>query len=442
METSSFKVRKYVNLGAISILVILSFVPIISYMNFFINSFIIGIIFLFFLIQSVVGNFKFRLNNTRFYIVSFLLFWIGYSCLSYSWARDSTAVMITSISLLVHFFVFVSVLSYLIFFKHHFSFFLSLLILILFFYIFSSFYESFTMTHVWYSRKAEVMSFVPTGPFYNENTLAAAMIMLFPLVLFLGKYLNNKILSVIGGISSLSVILIALIQSARIALIFLFINITLYFLFFINVKQKISIIVVIVILFVSMSTIFPLQTKIAELEYHDTLNSIFSELEQIRPSSMKIRKGLFDHYGDFISKSWMFGIGSGNFVNEMSKWRKEVTFNVMDAHNYTFEILSTNGVIIGFFYIILIVYPTIKLLILFFREQTSKRYLYFAFFLSLFNYWGTNLLPGSLSKFSFHWIMFATAYFLIDQQDNDDCWQSDKINAQKKRITVKGDDLV
>lgn len=94
---------------------------------------------------------------------------------------------------------------------------------------------------------------------------------------------------------------------------------------------------------------------------------------------MKIRKGLFDHYGDFISKSWMFGIGSGNFVNEMSKWRKEVTFNVMDAHNYTFEILSTNGVIIGFLhYIDRVSYHKTSHSI--FREQTSKRYLYFAFF--------------------------------------------------------------
>ncbi|MDD4309317.1 MAG: hypothetical protein PHO32_02965, partial [Candidatus Cloacimonetes bacterium] len=232
------------------------------------------------------------INQANYAPIIFLVFWLAYAMLSYNWAIDASNamqyIMIIFINLAI-FMVFSGLFRNKAILRLSPWFFFIIFCL----YLVTAFWEITSFNHLPISRYYGDTTFVPTGPFHNENNLAAFFLIPLPFVLFITQIHKSMLLKVICGFLALAMYSVFTIAGARIAMLSagVFFAISYFVLATRSTKILGAVLAVLLVLAVNM-----VAGPLVQSGYHTVkqeLLSITSETESARMSSLRIRKQLF-----------------------------------------------------------------------------------------------------------------------------------------------------
>lgn len=398
------------------IVFLISFFPVFYDVNKFTNTAIIYSFAFFFVIKFTLQEEKFQINNSRLRVYYFLVFWVIYSLLSIIWAKSMKLVLIhTHYTTLffITFFVFTQSFRG----KKQLIFFYYFLIGIFFLYQIIAVWEVSTFQHLPTSRAASkgIISFVPFGPFYNRNDMAAVLLMLNPFLLFRVHISKNIIFKTIGVLSMIFLFIMYTLAGSRIAMLFLGMELLLYFIFFTKLKIKLLSVIYFFIFIFLIKLATPVGFEVFNLFLKDQYSSIQTENESFRTGSIKIRKALLYESVDLCLDSKLLGVGAGNYSIEMKGGRVKRTNNVLSPHNFLLELLSEYGLILFLIMIYILVRWVIDLIIIIKQSKGENKLMAYSCLFSLLLFLPASILPSSIIKYSFYWIIFAYIHLFIEQ---------------------------
>ncbi|MCB5270201.1 MAG: O-antigen ligase family protein [Candidatus Cloacimonadaceae bacterium] len=341
--------------------------------------------------------------------------WLAYALLGYIWAADRE--MAVDNALLVFRYGGVFVIFDALFREQrilaraHLA-----MVLILILYVLIAFWEMLTFQHLPSSRYYGVdFYFLPTGPFYNQNNLAAFMLLIMPFMVFLPKLNQRAWLKPAVLIGSVILLVIFTVQGARIAMLA-----ALGMLGFIGAFQssfwsKISVLLMIILAVFAFIHFSPPNMQLGWKMLQRELNSFSTEAESAHMSSIKIRAQLVNETIDLAGQSAFMGLGGGNFEHYMNTDRHYRTAGIINAHNWFLEILGNYGILIlaGFGYLYL---RWLALLWSRYRSSYGRdKWLYLAYLWVLLLFIPASALPSSIRWNHHVWIIFAAINAMAHQ---------------------------
>jgi len=400
------------------LLLFYTFFPIFDEHYLFLFAFLLFIVFL---IETIISPNKIKLSKNNIFTYFFFLFWLSYSLLTVYWAKDTKSVLLYSMRILCFFITFFLTTQFAKD-KQKINFIIIILVIIYFSYLLISVWEIITLNHIPISHNFSPKSFsyIPHGPFYNENDFSAIIIILSPISFFLYKFLKYKVLaSVLSLISIFLLFVITILQGSRIGLITLSFLTIIFAIFFTNLKEKINIIILFLLLVFIISTSNNIYIKIFRKYFIVQLRTINTEKQSYRLKSVKIRENLIKTALDMGFDSYLMGVGSGNFISEMSSDKQENTSGVLITHNFWMEVFSTNGLII---FLMLIIFYTNMIINLFrlikISQNDKDKFLIWSFIFTLFLFLPASILPSTIFRYYHFWIIFGIIYSFIEQKKN------------------------
>lgn len=345
-------------------------------------------------------------RKEEFEPVLFLLFWLSYSLFSYIWAKDRS--LAADYSLLIFrylavFMIFSAAFRDRWLLKHFHLFLIGILVL----YILTALIEVVTLKHLPSSRMYGRNYFIPTGPFYGENILAAFMMLIFPFLLFISKLYEGRRVRAFSSLFVLLFLVVITLQGARIGMLAIGAVLLWYFAFHSRAKTILLILLAVIVLSYIVHISFPSATAFVWKIFKREVVSFGTERETATMSSIKIRKQLFVETWDIATDSKLMGVGGGNYEHYMDTDRAYRTAGIINAHNWWLELLGNFGIIIllGFAYIYL---KWLYLLYLRFKKSKGKeRYLSLMYLLSLALFFASSALPSSIRWNHLVWIYLA-----------------------------------
>jgi len=398
------------------IVFLISFFPIFYNMNRYTNSFVIYTFAIIFIIKFTIQEKKFQINTFRLRVYYFLIFWTIYSLFTIVWAKSIKLTLIHThyVSLfLITFIIFTQSFRS----KKFLNIFYYSLIGIFFLYQVIAIWELTTLQHLATSRAGSdgIFSFVPYGPFYNRNDMAAVLLMLSPFVLFRIHISKNIVFKTISILSMIFLFVMNTLSGSRIALFFLSLEFLLYFIFFSRLRTKIWTVIYILFLLFIIKISYPVEFQFFKLFLQNQYSSIQSENESYRNGSIKIRKALFHESIDLSLESGFLGVGAGNYISEMNGVRSKRTNGVKVAHNFLLELLSEYGLLLALVMVYILIRWGIDLIIIIKKSNGENRLIAYSCFSSLLLFIPASILPSSIIKYSFYWIIFAYIHLYIEQ---------------------------
>ena len=367
------------------------------------------------------GNFKF--NNLQKSAYFFFIFWIIYSLFTYFWAINKEFVFVTTLRYIVNFLILYIILETFDDFKD-FSIVLKLFYFILIVYIIIAFWEVVTWQHLSTSglTQRNAISFIPTGPFYNQNNFAWAITMLVPFLLFSGKYYDNIFVKITSSIMLFLIFIIFLLQGARIALMIMVVDLLIYFIFFQNFKKKLAIISFSILIILIFSVKYPQYFEFAKAYSLEEIQSFSKEDESFRLESIETRLMLVNYAIEMCLDSYLLGVGSGNFMENMNYGRTISTSGIKAAHNFIFELIATNGLFLVLLFSFFILLIAVKLIINARKMKNKNKFIVYAAGFSLLFFIPASAMPSSILEYHCHWIVLSFIYSIYivtcDQSSN------------------------
>jgi O-antigen ligase len=364
-----------------------------------------------------------HLSRMKIYAYFFLLLWILYSLLSFFWAKNQIIVLKYTVFLVIQFLIFF-IITQLITSIKRFKYFFYLIYFVYVIYIIIGIWEFFTWNHLAPSSHTirGVVSFIPTGPFYNPNNFAWILIILSPFIFFSINFFNNFLSKVFSSLLLLITLFIFIAQSARIAILLYSVEILVYFLFFLNFKKKIGVLLFLIFFLLFFSNHYPTEYNSIKNYFFDQFVSLTKEKDTIMLESIETRVLLVRFASEMTLDSCLFGVGAGNFMDNMDYKREEATSGILITHNYILELIATYGLLIGLFFIFSIFFVAIKLFKKSKREKSKYKYLLLAAGYSFIIFIPASMLPSSIMLFFCHWIVLSAIFSLFDiNSDNSEC---------------------
>ncbi|MCK9309478.1 MAG: O-antigen ligase family protein [Candidatus Cloacimonetes bacterium] len=346
------------------------------------------------------------IDKTNFAPMMFLLIWLLYSLLSYNWAVEQDSALEYSQIIFIDmgvFFVFSGFFRNQKWLKMTPYFFLIIFVM----YLSTSVWEIVNLSHLPVSHYYGKLTFVPTGPFYNENNLAGFFLLPLPFIFFLPKLHRSQWLRILCGLLVLGMFVIITIQGARIAMMAAVLLGGVGFLFLTSRATKgYSLIVIGLLIFILMQTASPLASMGGKMLIKE-ISSVNTEKETARMSSLRIRKQLFVEILELTAQSKFMGVGAGNLETYMGMDRSQRTGGVTNAHNFVLELLGDFGILItaGFLYLY---FGWIAGLYRRYKASSGKvRSLYLMYLSSLLLFIATSALPSSIKWNHLLWVYLA-----------------------------------
>lgn len=347
------------------------------------------------------------ITRANYEMLLFFALWLGYSALSYIWAIDKEQ------ALEAIFLVFRYACIFLFFdalFRQPalLKAFYLFLVAVLALYIGTALWEMLSFQHLPSSRYYGMkLYWMPTGPFYNQNNLAAFMLFILPVTLYLPRlYPVPGSKYYVGIISALFFGIITL-QGARIAM--LAVAPLLAWVIVISSSRRSKLILALILLIAIWSFMHFAQplVRYGWKMLSKELDSFGTEVDSAHMSSLKIRKQLIFETVDFLEESHFMGLGGGNYEHYMDTDRQYRTAGITNAHNWFLELAGNYGIFIllSFCYIY---FRWLWLLYLRYKDAHSKeRYWYLAWMWVLILFIPVAALPSSIRWNSHIWIIFA-----------------------------------
>lgn len=348
------------------------------------------------------------IDKANFAPLMFLFIWLAYSFVSYTWAVNQASVLEYSQLIFIDlglFFVFSG------FFRNPKWLKLSPYFFFIIFcmYIATSMWEVTTLQHLPVSRYFGKLTFVPTGPFYNENNLAGFFLLPLPFVFFLPKLIHKQWLKIVSGFLSLGMFAIITVQGARIAMLAAVAFFIVGLVFYTSNKTKLfSLVAMVLLILVLYSVATPIMQMGSKMLVQE-VSSISTEKETARMSSLRIRKQLFIEILDLTAQSKFFGVGAGNVETYMNSERSFRTGGITNPHNFILELLGDFGVIITAGFVYLYVSWLAGLYRRYKASSGNTRVLYLMYLSSLLLFIPASALPSSIKWNHLLWIFLAAA---------------------------------
>lgn len=306
------------------------------------------------------------LKNKKFFIthikvknyIYFLFIWFIYAIFSLGWAKTKVET-IKEIGFLIFS---LSIIFFTVYFftkKHNYNWFYRIWVLVLIFMIVLGFWEVITGNHLSISNYKNSVRlqyrYTPTGTNGGPNEFATYLALSVPFLLSLIKFKKNY-KKFIGFILLFSTLILIILSGSRANMLAVIIGIIFWFLFNLDIKNKVKYIFLTFIIFILIFSFYPEQIfdLINEIEYQ--ISSIFNNILEYNKgnklSSDGIRINLIKNSLKFLIDSFGFGVGAGNAEYYMKTKAVYDTGNILNVHNWWFEILANYGIFIFIGYIL------------------------------------------------------------------------------------------
>lgn len=347
------------------------------------------------------------INKTNFEVLIFFGFWLAYTLLGYIWAADRDLALKHALLVFRYMGVFLIFNGFFrdrrILNKAHLA-----MAAVLILYILVAFWEMLTFQHLPTSRYYGLdFYFLPTGPFYNQNNLAAFMLFIMPFLLFLPKLYKKPWLKPAVLFVTVLILVVFTVQGARIAMLAAAVMLLLIGLAHSSFFTKLAVALLLVLAVWGFFRFAPpamqMGWKLAQRE----ISSFGSEADSAHMSSLKIRAQLVHETTDLAVLSGFMGLGGGNYEHYMATDRQYRTAGITNAHNWFLEILGNFGILIlaGFVYIYLrwlwLLFDKYK------HSEGRERWLYLSYLWALLMFIPVSALPSSIRWNHHIWIIFA-----------------------------------
>lgn len=347
------------------------------------------------------------ITQANYEVLLFFAWWLGYAALSYIWAIDKEQAL-EGIFLIFRYGSIFLIFDALFRAESLQKAFYLFLVAVLALYIGTALWEMLNFRHLPSSRYYGMkLYWMPTGPFYNQNNLAAFMLFILPITLYMPKLYPLPGIKYYAGIISALFFGIITLQGARIAM--LAVAPLLAWVIVINSSRRSKIILALILL-IAIWGLLHFARPIANYGWKmfaKEIDSFGTEAESAHMSSLKIRKQLIFETVDFLEDSRFMGLGGGNFEHYMDTDREYRTAGITNAHNWFLELAGNYGflILLPFCYLY---FRWFALLYLRYRQARGEaRNWYLAWLWVLILFIPVAALPSSIRWNNHVWIIFA-----------------------------------
>ncbi len=343
------------------------------------------------------------------YGFGFFILWLALSLLSYGWANSKSRVLLYSLRNINYVLIFF-LLSQFLTNKRNFKFLRIFFTGFTVFLIIIAFWELFTWNHLPLSRfvKKDILTFKSTTIFTNENDFAAALLMYIPIAFYYLKKNIHVVFRILINFMMVVIFFFFVINGARLAIIGFAIFLAYHWIFHTKSKTKITSLFIILALFLVFLLIFSNYFQLFYEYLRFELETLQTDQTRVFMSSTDIRIALIKKSIELCKKSYLMGVGSGNYEAYMNYHSKILTGGSFNPHNLFFEILANNGLIIFFLFTVLIFYSFRDYIYSFIK---TKNYLYYHYASMIFTFLLASTLPSSISGYFYFWMYLS--YFIL-----------------------------
>lgn len=346
------------------------------------------------------------IDKANFAPLVFMGLWLVYSLLSYNWAIDKEGALEYSRLIFVDlalFFIFSGLFRNPRLLRLSPWFFTAVVCM----YLATAVWELTTLQHLPVSRLYGKLTFVPSGPFYNENNLAGFLLLPLPFVLYLSALHRGWWLKVFSAMLVIMIFAVLTITGARIAMLAVGLFFFISFVFMSKWKTRLGIVLGLALVILAVSFLAgPILNQGTTMLVKE-LGSISSEQETARMSSLRIRKQLILEGLDITAGSAFMGVGAGNFETYMGTERSQRTGGITNAHNFVLELLGNFGLLITLAFLFIYVRWLYALYQRYKLSHGKQRSMYLMYLSSLLLFIATSVLPSSIKWNHQLWIYFA-----------------------------------
>ncbi len=338
--------------------------------------------------------------------VGFLVLWLGYNLASYAWALDTEQVLHYSVWILrylVMFLIFSKLFTHYRYLEHFHWFLFGLMLL----YLATAVWELVTFNHLPVSRRYGEIHYMPSGPFYQENHLAAYLLLFTPFLLFAPRLGQRRIWNYLSAAAVLVLVVVITIQGARIALLALGAFLVWYFFFQLRWRHRFVLLAVLLALSAGIYMKYGKEVRLVYSVLQFQAQSLGSEGSSIYMSSIQIRKQLVSEAFHLAAGTGFMGVGGGNFEPRLSGEAVFRTAGIINPHNYLMELFGNWGILILAAFVGLYLHWLLGLWRLYRRTSGQERLRYLMYGVSLLLFLPVSLLPSSIRWQYFIWIYFA-----------------------------------
>ena len=410
---------------------------------------------IFFLINVFVNKRKidFRKSKIQWHFL-FLLFWLGYALLSFTWSA-SFALAIRNVSLLfmgisLIFFSFYYLKTIEDFQKIQWIWFavFSLLVVL-------GFWEHLAGQHLllsrYYGETSRYLKFRPTGIFLNQNDYATFLALSIPITISLFRKENKIFIRLLGMEIVTGAMYLIVITGSRVNILAVLLELIM-FLFILKFKEKVILILMLVICILVLLFFLSVPTQGIFLQTVGEIGSIINETTMITQegtgndhreikitskkteinhepntniSSTIARLNIMRNGISFLLSKSIFGVGDGNFEYYMKNLGLYNTKGFINSHNWWLDKLVNYGIIIFTGYIIFYFSLILKFGKIYYRKiSRNKKTICEGLLIFLVGFSFTSLGPSSIMAFKPHWLLFAFAlsflnYILIQEEKQE-----------------------
>ncbi len=344
--------------------------------------------------------------------VLFLVFWLIFNLASYVWAQDRDEVLLYSLWILRYLILFLAFGK--LFTQQKFldrvPWFLAGMVLL---YVATALWELSSFSHLPTSRYYGRISYMPTGPFYNENNLAAYLMLFSPFLLFMPKLARHRGWGYLSGVVIVIIMIIMTIQLARIGMLALGAFMLYFFLFQVKWRHKLAFVLVVGLIGGGIYLRYQKQIGLIwKVMQHQTA-SIGSERSAAYMGSVQIREQLLVESFEMSARKGFMGVGGGNFEPEMRGEAMLRTGWMTNPHNFLMELFGNWGILIFGGFVWLYLHWLAGLWRLYRRSEGRQRSRYLMYLCSLVLFLPASVLPSSIRWNYFVWIYFAAVNAML-----------------------------
>lgn len=338
--------------------------------------------------------------------VLFLLLWLIFNLASYLWARDQKLVLQYALLILQY------LLLFLIFSKlftrcswlQNFHWFIFGMVLL---YLGTAVWEMTTLQHLPVSKYYARLHYLPTGPFFGENHLAAYLMLFSPFLLFVPRLSARKGWSYLSAVLLLIMVVTIVVQGARIAMLGLGAFLAWFFLFQVKWQDKLVLMAALALLLTGVYLQYRKEIQLAYKVLKFQTETLGSERSSIYLSSIQIREQLVKESFAMAARTAFIGVGGGNYEPQMRSEAIYRTGGITNPHNFLMELFGNWGILILAGFIYLYLHWLLGLWKLLRRSQGQQRLRYLMYLVSLLLFLPASVLPSSIRWNYFLWIYFA-----------------------------------
>jgi teichuronic acid biosynthesis protein TuaE len=354
-------------------------------------------------------------SSIKWYLI-FLIFWLGYSFVSLTWAMS----IMDAPKDIVFLFMGISLIFFICRYLHNktdltriyylcFAAFVCLVLI--------GFWELVTGSHLSSSMFfSDPKRFMPTGVFFNQNDFASFLALYIPFgigMLFYGRRLILKALGILSVLGAVYLIIITKCVSGILAVV---LELVVLFVLFIISKRKAGWLVVLI----------PVVGVIVVWQY-PLIEQYIVQMASLDERFNLIRNGLH-----FLYSTFGFGVGAGNIEYWMAHFAQYDTGGVLNIHNWLAEVLVGYGVFVFAGYLLFylgIIFKLIK--VRFCTANNLNRLFCDTLILSLCGFFFACNGPSSFLNINAQWYVFGIALAFIKQVTS--------VKEQNGRIYVSDD---